>query len=156
MRHFFISVAIPKMLYAADIFLILETNKTRGMKGFISKLGKVQRQASLHITGALRSAPTNVVDACADLLPSYLLVIKSLFQAATRLATLPQSHPMHKHANKAASRYFKCHRVPSHEVLHAFNIQPSTFKSINPYQHSPKCRPWFSTHIAANKEFCVH
>jgi len=143
------------MLYAVDLFLILETKKTRGTKGFISKLGKVQRQASLHITGALRSAPTNAVNACMDLLLFHLLVEKSLFRAATRLATLSQLHLMHKHANKAASRYVKSHRVPSHEFLHAFNIQPSAFESINPNCHSPKHHPWFSTHIMANKEEAV-
>jgi len=127
MRCLFISIAIPKMLYTADLFLIPETKKSRGMKGFIGKLGKVQRQASLHITGMLKSAPTNVVNACADLLLFHLFVKKLLFQAATRLATLPQSHPMYKHRNRVASRYTKSHRVHSHKVLHAFYIQPSTF-----------------------------
>jgi len=62
---------------------------------------------------------------------------------------------MHKHANRAALRYIKSHRAPSHEVLHTFNIQPSTFELINPYCHSLKCHPWFSTHITANKEEAV-
>ena len=143
MRCLFISIAIPKMLYAADLFLISETKKSRGSKGFIGKLGKVQRQASLCITGILKSAPTDDVDACMDLLLFHLLVKKLLLQATTRLATLPWSHPMYKHANRAALRYIKSHRAPSHEVLHAFNIQPSAFESIHPYHHSLKLHPWF-------------
>src|SRR5882724_8740741 len=57
MRQFFIAVAIPKMMYAADLFLIPGSRISIGTKGFIGKLAKVQRQASLHITGAMRSAP---------------------------------------------------------------------------------------------------
>jgi len=62
---------------------------------------------------------------------------------------------MHKHANKAASRYFKSHRAPTHKILHVFNIQPSAFKLIKPYHYSPKHCPCFSTHIVANKEEAV-
>ena len=47
MRHFYISMAIPKMLYAADLFLIPESKKSKGMKGFIAKLAQIQRQATL-------------------------------------------------------------------------------------------------------------
>src|SRR5882724_3596277 len=155
MRQFFISIAIPKMLYAADLFLIPGTNKTRGTKGFISKLAKVQRQASLHIMGALRSALTDAIDAFVDLLPFHLLVKKYFFWAATRLATLLQSHPMHKHAIKAALRYVKSHQAPVHEILHTFDIRPTTFEKIKPYHHSPKHCPWLTTHIIPNKEEAV-
>jgi len=51
MRQFYISVAIPKMLYAADLFLIPGSEVGKGTKGFISKLVRIQRQATLHITG---------------------------------------------------------------------------------------------------------
>ena len=62
---------------------------------------------------------------------------------------------MHKHAKKAALIHVKSHRVPAHEILHAFDIQSATFELIKPYCHSPKCCPWFSTHIVANKEEAV-
>ena len=52
MRQFYISVAIPKMLYAADLFLIPGSEVRKGTKGFISKLVRIQRQVMLHITGA--------------------------------------------------------------------------------------------------------
>jgi len=43
------AIAVPKMLYAADLFLIPESPISKGMKGYISRLGRIQRQASLHI-----------------------------------------------------------------------------------------------------------
>jgi len=54
MRHFYTLVTIPKILYTADLFLIPETDRSKGMKGSIAKLAMIQRQACLHITGAMK------------------------------------------------------------------------------------------------------
>ena len=85
------------MMYATDLFLTPGSWKTKGMKGAISKLAKIQRQASLHIARALRSAPTDAIDACTNVLPFHLLVEKLTYRAASRLVTLPQSHPLERH-----------------------------------------------------------
>ena len=87
MRQFFISVSIPRMMYVADLFLVPGSGISKGTKGFISKLDKIQRQATLHITGALRSTPTDVIDACADVLPFHLLVENLMYKDVTRLET---------------------------------------------------------------------
>ena len=55
MRQFYLAVVAPKMLYAADIFLVPETDRSKGTKGPIAKLAKIQRQAAIAITGALRT-----------------------------------------------------------------------------------------------------
>jgi len=39
MRWFYIAVAVPKMLHAADLFLIPENRNSKGTKGYINKLG---------------------------------------------------------------------------------------------------------------------
>ena len=49
MRRFYISVAIPKMMYATDLFLTPGSQKTKGTKGAISKLTRIQRQVTLKI-----------------------------------------------------------------------------------------------------------
>ena len=41
MWQFFISVAILKMMYTADLFLIPGSRVSKGTKGFISKLAKI-------------------------------------------------------------------------------------------------------------------
>jgi len=107
MRRLYTSVSIPRMLYMADLFLIPETDHSRGTKGPIKRLSKIQWQASLHITGALRSAPMGMIDACADLLPFLLLINKVTHRAAMRLAILPSSHPLTRHIGRAAGRYIK-------------------------------------------------
>jgi len=97
LRKFFISVAVLKMMYTTDLFLTPGSQKTKGMKGAIRKLAKIQRQVTLHITRALRSAPTDVVNACTDVLPFHLCVKKLTYRATSKLVTLPQSHPLEKH-----------------------------------------------------------
>jgi len=109
MRWFFISVAIPRMMYAADLFLVPGLGISKGTKGFISKLAKIQRQAKLHIIGVLRSAPTDAIDACTDVLAFHLLVENLKYRAATRLVNLPQSHPLEKHIVREVNRYVKLH-----------------------------------------------
>jgi len=69
MRRFYITIAIPHMLYAADLFLTLQSGQANGFKGHIKRLWRVQQQATLHATGALRTIPTDELDAHADLLP---------------------------------------------------------------------------------------
>src|SRR5882724_9037905 len=64
MRWFFISVAILRMLYAADLFLVPGSGIGKGTKGFIRKLAKIQRQVMLHIMGTLRSTPIDVINTC--------------------------------------------------------------------------------------------
>ena len=78
------------MLYMADLFLVLESNKSKGTKGYIAKLAKIQRQASLSITGAMRPAPIDVLVTCADLLPFHVMVKKFIYCATLRLVMLPQ------------------------------------------------------------------
>ena len=69
MRRYYLSVTVPRMIYTANLLFIPESDSCKGMKQPMLKLGKVQRQASLHITGAMRSTPIDVIDTCADLLP---------------------------------------------------------------------------------------
>ena len=51
MRCLYIAIAVPRMLDAADLFLMPEMPQNKGMKGFISKLRRIQWQVSLHIMG---------------------------------------------------------------------------------------------------------
>jgi len=95
------------MLYATDLFLTLQSRKSQGMKGFINKLGRIHMLASLHITSAMKTAATDTIEACADLLPFHLLVEKLTHCAAMHLVTLPDSHPLVMHVQKAAGRYVK-------------------------------------------------
>jgi len=122
MRWYFIAIAVLKMLYMANLFLILGNRMGKGKKGAIGKLAKIQRQVVLHVTGALKTAPTDAIDTCADILPFHLLVKKLAYHSGSRLAMLPQTHPLGRHITRAAARYVKSHRAPIHEIMHACKI----------------------------------
>jgi len=87
-------------------------------------------------------------------MPFHILVEKLTHRATTRLATLPNYHPLVKHTVCMANRYVKQHRVPLHKILHAFKIHPNNFESIRPgwKRNSPAS---FATSIPATKEEAI-
>src|ERR1700735_3409901 len=64
LRHLYLSVAVPRILYAADIFLTPQ--KRSGHKGSqhtsTKNLASIQRKAALMITGAMKSTATDIVE----------------------------------------------------------------------------------------------
>ena len=38
MRRFYMAVAVPRMLYVADVFLVPSSRQSKGTKGYIRKL----------------------------------------------------------------------------------------------------------------------
>ena len=78
----YLSIAVPQMLYAADIFLTPQqnvgkrANDERSSQATINKLASIQRRAALMITGAMKTMATDVLEVMANLLPFHLLVEK--------------------------------------------------------------------------------
>ncbi|KAF8576243.1 hypothetical protein K439DRAFT_1367777, partial [Ramaria rubella] len=66
LRKFYLAVAI---LYAAVVFLVPESTHSIGTKGRITKLAWIQRMAAVHAIGAMRTSPTDSVDAHAQSCP---------------------------------------------------------------------------------------
>ncbi|OBZ72553.1 hypothetical protein A0H81_08075, partial [Grifola frondosa] len=81
-KKLYLAVAVPSMLYAADIFLtpvcmLPGSKRLHGSVGVVRKLEHVQRQALLIMTGAMRTTATDVMGTHANLLPFILLVDKT-------------------------------------------------------------------------------
>ncbi len=108
----YVSVAIPRILYAVDIWgtpkLVetLEAHK-KGIGKAITKLTSMQRAGVLAIMGGLRTLPTDALDAHAFLLPIHLEINKQCHRAATWITTLPPDHPHFKPARRCANRVIK-------------------------------------------------
>lgn len=155
-RQLYKGIAVPRMLYAADIFLTPIVNrqgrkKTLGSIGHISKLARVQRMAGLHITGAMCSTASDMLDAHDDLLPFHILVNHICQRSALRLAAVPDTHPLHKPVRRAR-RYIKHHRAPLHELLHAFGINPEALETIATHQQTLSWIRHIEVRKAANKD----
>ncbi|QRV81841.1 RNA-directed DNA polymerase from mobile element jockey [Ceratobasidium sp. AG-Ba] len=93
------AVFLPKVTYAADVWwehVRRNESNTRdlGASGFTKKLQSIQRISALNITGALRTSPTDALDAHAGILPIKLELQRACHRAAIRLATIPTSHPL--------------------------------------------------------------
>ncbi|KAJ7364374.1 hypothetical protein DFH08DRAFT_634813, partial [Mycena albidolilacea] len=80
MRHLYLGVCVPQILYTADLFLSPPACNcsllTRVDPVIIKKLCSIQCRAALAITDALWLIPTEVLDVYAHLLPVEHLVNK--------------------------------------------------------------------------------
>ena len=129
--------------------------QTKGTKGLITKFAQVQKQVVLFITGALRSTAKDTLNTHANLLLFHLLVSQVVHRPATRLACLPDSHPLTKIVRKAAARRVMKHRAPLHNIMDAFRLKPDKMEKIAPVVHGPKWKPAYATYIPTNKEQAI-
>jgi len=73
--------------------------------------------ATLAITGALRTTPTDLLDAHAGLLPMELVLSKACHRAAVRILTLPNTHPLYRITSTARRRPPRKHLAPLDHTL---------------------------------------
>lgn len=91
----------------------------------------------LAASGALRSSPTDAVEAHLNVLPVELLVKKITHHAALRLMMLPPSHPLAKFAKHCSNRSVKHHKTPLHTLSTIFNLKSTQIKKIKPVMTPP-------------------
>jgi len=156
-RRLYISVAIPRTLYAIDVWCTppyANRQQQRGTVGITGKVASVQRAGMLAITGGLHTSPTDALDAVAYLMPIPLLVDKACHQAAIHLATLPKSHPLHRIANHKTSGKIKRHRSPINSLLAAYRFDPKKIEKIPATARDPTLQGElpFVTSIADSRE----
>ncbi|KAM5544129.1 hypothetical protein V8D89_002178 [Ganoderma adspersum] len=124
-RRLFKAVVCPRLEYGLPVWYTLVcrrdgSHRATGSVGIARRIGKVQRLAGLMITGAFKSTSSIFLDYHADLLPVELRLNQAAHRAAARLASLPESHPLHKAIRRCTSYYPRFHRSPLHELLHRF------------------------------------
>ncbi|PSR73747.1 hypothetical protein PHLCEN_2v10417 [Hermanssonia centrifuga] len=157
-QRLYFMIAIPSMLYAADVFLTPiragthPSNKRTGSVSAISRLSSVHRQAAMMMTGAMRTTATDVMEVHAGILPFPLLIDKLCHRAFARLCTLPETHPLQPLVNRAAKHYPRRHRSAIQELAHLFNLAPDAIETITPARYSPYWKPGHATEIAENKD----
>ncbi|KAJ3473536.1 hypothetical protein NLI96_g12952 [Meripilus lineatus] len=83
-----------------------------------------------------------------------LLLEKHLFRAASRLATLPKSHPLHPIIRRAKRHYVKRHPAPIHHLLHRTGIFDTQlpYETIDVIRRRSTFEPTFSVHIPPDKQ----
>ena len=143
--------------YGLDIWYtppIKKPGQTRnsGSAGALRQLQKVQRIASLAIVGALRSTPTDFLDAHAGLLPIELALLKATHRAMTRMMTLPNTHPLHPMIAYTKENPPRKHHSPIATLLKTFKLQRKNLEIIYPVAQCPPRALKFTTSISETRE----
>ena len=130
-----------------------ETIKNKkGRHAALNKLAAIQRSAAILIVGGLHSSPNDTLNMHTNLLPFHLLVEKVQFQAALRLVTLPNTHPLHKPVKQAAQRFVKKHHTLLHELMYKFKLKPKLMEKITATGQCARWEPDMAIRIANDKE----
>jgi ribonuclease HI len=156
-RRLYIRVAIPRILYGADVWCIpphttQDGERRKGSVHAIRKLTTMQRAGTIAITGGLRTSPTDALNAHASILPMHLKIGKIFFRAAVRIASLPDSHPLHSQYKKAGARKVKRHRLALHFMTQMHGIQPDAIKILPVVRQNPAERSRLPASIEIPKD----
>jgi ribonuclease HI len=161
MRQLYTSVIIPKIQYAADVWITPldkkpNAKKTTGSISAIRRLLSVQRIATLAITGAMRSTATNVLEAHANVLPMHLSIKRTCFMATLQYATLADPHPLAPVVQRIAKVNRKGHRSPLHLLLNLFpDIDPGKIEEIPAISDEPWSPPPTQIKIDDSREAAI-
>jgi ribonuclease HI len=161
MRQLYTAIAVPKMAYAAEVWYTLphypnETSKKRlGSVRFTQKLVSAQRRATITMLGAMRTTAGDVLNAHASLPPPHLLFLKTITRAATRLAALPDNHPLHKPAKQALNKPVKRHHSPLHLLFLTTGMKPKDYERILPARRRRNYNPLANITIEDNRTTAI-
>ena len=152
MRRLYLAVALPKITYGLDVWYSPPTKqvgaiKNTGSVGVLKSLQRLQRIATLAITGALRSTPTDLLDAHAGVLPMELVLLKACHRATVRLLTLPNTHPLHKRIASAKRSPPTSHPSPIDHLVKIFGLGKTKMETISPTTDGPHLPPHFKITI---------
>lgn len=116
----FQAVCLAGMLYAVDVWCPPNPKQAKHLtadagNGIRAKMARVQRQALLQITGAMRNTATDTMEAHLNILPTHLLIKQRCFQAYLRMLTLPAINPIHGQIRKAYKHLPRYH----HSVMNS-------------------------------------
>jgi len=157
MRQLYLSVALPKITYGLDVWYTppnkpIGFTKNSGSVGILHNLQKIQRMATTAITGTLRSAPTDLIDAHAGLLPMEIALMKACHRSLVRILTLPATHPLYQIIRKDKRHPPEKHLSPLDQLLKIFNMRNTKIETIDPALRNTTGTTNFKTTIKTSRE----
>ena len=163
MRQLYIAVALPRMLYAADIFLPPMAadptrggdKRRRGGQATLTKLTSVQRKAAIAISGAMSTTAGDAAEIHAGLLPMRLYVSATQHQAALHMSTLPKAHPMSKAITNARARRTKRHTTRINDLIWTFDLDPGRLEKVEAVRHDVGWKTKLERRITDTKEKAI-
>ena len=155
-RQLYQAVVVPRVMYAASVWIRPvykqgSESPQRGSIGVATRLARTQRTAAITILGALRSSPADSLDLHAYLLPTPLLIQQILHRSMVRMATLPETHPLHEKIQWIERHNVRRHKSALHHLIHSFKVKPSEIETIQTHPTKPNTLPPLTTRIASSK-----
>lgn len=151
-RRLFILVAIPRIMYVADVCLVAGSRQGKiGNGRVMARLNTIQCKVALAIMGALRTTALDTLYAHANLLLLPVLVDKIRGRAAVRMAAMPESHPLFLHIKCMAARQVKRHPAPLHGLMHDFPVTPDRMEKVDHTKVKGLEAPGFRVWIAKTR-----
>jgi len=161
-RKLYIGVALPKILYVAEVWYTLPQSRRNGRsKGgsvkVVRQLMRTQRAGALAITGGLCTSPTDTLDALMNLLPFHMIIEKWCYRAAACLASLLDKHPLRKPVKLSAKCLVKKHHSPLHNLSRLLDTDPESVSKVTLATHNPARtrRPPLRISVPPNKESSI-
>jgi len=108
--------------------------------------------ASTAITGALRSTPTDLLDAHAGILLMELALLKACHRVMIRLLTLSETHPLNKKIRKVKRSLPRSHLSLIDNLIKLFQLSDANMELISPDTDDPSQPPQFKTHISKSRD----
>ena len=160
MRQLYLAVALPKITYGLSTWYTpphkpAGATKNTGSVAALKALQKVQRLATLAITGALRSTPTDLLDAHAGVLPMELALSKVCFGSTVRLLTLPETHPIWKIVEQARRTQPKKHLGPIDLLVWGFKLEKEKLETVTPVRCNPRRLTRFKVAIPRSRDASI-
>jgi len=124
-RRLYISIALPRALYAINLWCMSTQGDHPGLRAIGSakvtrQLTSLQCAAATAIMGGLHISPMDLLDACTFLLPSPLNIDKYCHRVLTRMATLPKDYPLHSVVNHKNTPDVIYHHTAIHHLLNQY------------------------------------
>lgn len=136
MHQLYLAVALPKITYGIDVWYTPPTKpagytRNIGSVGILRNLQKAQRLATTAITGTLRSAPNDLIDAHAGIFPMELALLKACHRAIVHTLTLPDTHPLHQVIKRAKRHPPSKHLSPLDQLIKTFALANTKIETID-------------------------
>ena len=160
MRQLYLAVALPKITYGLEVWYVpplkaAGATKNSGSVAVLKALQKLQRIATLAITGALRTTPTDLLDSHAGVLPMELALLKASHRATVRLLTLPVTHPLFSTVQAVKRSPPSKHKGSVDTLIQLFKMTKVLIETISPVIGGQRPPPRLTTEISASREASI-
>ena len=157
MRQLYLAVALPKIVYGIEVWYTPPSkpegySRNTGSVQALRNLKKIQRMATLAITGTLRTSPNDYVDLHARTFPMELALLRACHAAMVRSLTLPDTNPIHQIVRKAKQNPPTKHLSPIDKLLAQFSLHNTKIETISPAVTLKQAPPRYTLTTDKNRE----